>query len=168
MAFILPCCNTAQYKRLRRLLCHSCKLYRPCCKTAHRALQELFPRFDPFYCTRYQTDTTSHCTTCATLERITAPERPPAHTRYHNHAGRYTGQHSRPIIIRYIRGRRPCQPGGVSILPTPGGLRSGTGQQSGRSGSARRGQSNSRGAASGAEPLAALAAAFFGLSPDSQ
>lgn len=30
------------------------------------------------------------------------------------------------------------------------------------------GQPGSRGAAGGAEPLAALAAAFFGLSPDSQ
>lgn len=46
----------------------------------------------------------------------------------------------RPIIIMYIRARpcyrsmpnsaayrRPCQPGGVSMLPTPGGLQSGTG-----------------------------------------
>lgn len=33
--------------------------------------------------------------------------------------------------------RRPCQPGGVSMLPTPGDLQSGTGQQSGRTGSAR-------------------------------
>lgn len=163
----MPCYNTARIQTFTARFVPLMQLYRTLRKTAHRALQELFPRFDPFYCTRYQTDTTSHCTTCATLERITAPERPPAHTRYHNHAGRYTGQHSRPIIIRYIRGRRPCQPGGVSILPTPGGLRSGTGQQSGRSGSARRGQSNSRGAASGAEPLTATAAAFFGLSPDS-
>lgn len=52
-----------------------------------------------------------------------------AGTRYQRHAGRCTGQHSRPIIIRYIRVqgcacygsmpdsaiyRRPCQPGGVS------------------------------------------------------
>ena len=27
-------------------------------------------------------------------------------TRYHRHAGRCTGQHSRPIIIRYIRAQR--------------------------------------------------------------
>lgn len=27
-----------------------------------------------------------YCTACATLERITAPGRPPAHTRYHRHA----------------------------------------------------------------------------------
>lgn len=90
-------------------------------------------------------------------------------TRYQRHAGRCTAQHSRPIIIRYIR-VRPCygfmparrgqllpsvdcwqvlaacqqyrpgapaegsasppvqgQPGGVSILPKPDGLQSGTG-----------------------------------------
>lgn len=57
--------------------------------------------------------------------------------RYHRHAGRCTGHSSRPIIIRYIRVqlcapcyrsmpdsaayRRPCQPGGVSMLPTPCG-----------------------------------------------
>ena len=31
---------------------------------------------------------------------------PPAHTRYQRHAGRCTGQRSRPIIIRYIRVQR--------------------------------------------------------------
>lgn len=47
----------------------------------------------------------------------------------------------------------------------PGGLQSGTGQ----SGTLRpAGQSSSQGAAGGAKPLAALAAALFGLSPDSQ
>ena len=107
---------------------------------------------------------------------------PPARTRYQRHAGRCTAQHSRPIIIMYIRGRpcygsmpdsaadrRPCQPGGVSILPTPGGLQSGTGQQSGRTGwsptPSRTVQQ--QGAAGGAEPLTATAVSFFGLSPDS-
>ena len=68
---------------------------------------------------------------------------PPAYTRYHRHAGRCTSQHSRPIIIRYIRVQQcapvidPCQtvqhttdhssPAAVSMLPTPRGLRSGTG-----------------------------------------
>ena len=31
---------------------------------------------------------------------------PPAHTRYQRHAGRCTDQHSRPIIIRYIRAQQ--------------------------------------------------------------
>lgn len=56
------------------------------------------------------------------------------------------------------------QPGGVSIPPTPGGLRSCTG-------SARHtppgGAVQRQSAAGGAEPLAATAASFFGLSPDS-
>lgn len=51
------------------------------------------------------------------------------------------------------------QPGEVSMLPAPGGWRSGTLHPAG--------QSSSRGAAGGAEPLAATAAALFGLSPDS-
>lgn len=54
--------------------------------------------------------------------------------------------------------RRPCQ---------PGGLRSGTGQQSGRT-LHPVGQSSDKSTAGGAEPLAATAASLFGLSPDSQ
>lgn len=62
-------------------------------------------------------------------------------TRYHRHAGRYTGQHSRPIIIRYIR-VRPCyrsMPDSAAYRRPckPGGLQSGTGQRSGRTGSVR-------------------------------
>lgn len=116
-----------------------------------------------------------------------------ADTRYHRHAGRCTAQHSRPIIIRYIRVQRcapvvdPCQTvqhiadhasGGGLLLscadcrqvlthcqqyrpcaPTegstsppvqgqPGGLQSGTGQQSGRT-LHPAGQSSSGGAAGG-------------------
>ena len=62
---------------------------------------------------------------------------PLAHTRYHRHAGRCTGQHSRPIIIRYIRvAVRPCYrsmpDGAADRRPCkPGGLQSGTGQQLG-------------------------------------
>ena len=63
------------------------------------------------------------------------------------------------------------QPGGVSIPPTPGGLRSDTGSVI-RAGdlapSTRRGNPATGGAAGGAEPLAATAASLFGLSPDSQ
>lgn len=105
-----------------------------------------------------------HCTACVTLERITAPQhlqRIPDTTAA---PGRWTDQRSRPIIIRYIRvqgracygymldgatHRRPCQRGGVSMLPTPGGLQSGTGSadRAGRSGTLHpAGQSSSRGA----------------------
>lgn len=64
-------------------------------------------------------------------------------TRYHRHARTLHKPAQPPIIIRYIRGfkdvpccgsmpdsatyRRPCQLGGVSMLSTPGGWRSGTG-----------------------------------------
>lgn len=139
------------------------QLYSTRRKTAHRALQGLFMRFAPFYYRRCQTDTIDYNATCATLERITAPGRHPARTRYQRHAGRCTGQHRRPIIIRHIRwcsipqtmqarrgqllpyadrwqvlrpahllmGQRlhlyRVSPAAVSMLPTPGGLQSGTG-----------------------------------------
>ena len=63
------------------------------------------------------------------------------------------------------------QPGGVSMLPTPGGLQSGTGsavRAGGLAPSTRRGSPATGSAAGGAEPLAATAASLFGLSPDSQ
>lgn len=53
----------------------SMQLYSQCRKTAHRALQWRFLRFVPFYCHKYQTDTSGYNTACATLERITAPGR---------------------------------------------------------------------------------------------
>lgn len=143
------------------------QLYHPRHKTAHGALQWLFLRLRPLNRPRYQTDKSSYNTTCVTLEGIHAPGRPPAHTRYHRHAGRCTGQRSRPIIIRYVRGcsisqttqsrrgqllpsadrwqvlarcqqYRPGAPADGSAPPPvqgqPGGLQSGTGQQSGRTG----------------------------------
>ena len=64
----------------------SIQLYDQRHKTANRALQAIFPQFVPLSRRRYQTDTSGHNTTCATLERITAPGRPPEHTRYHRHA----------------------------------------------------------------------------------
>lgn len=99
------------------------QLYRPRHKTAHRALQWLFLMFALFYRCKYQTDTSGYNTTCATLERITAPQHLQCIPDTRRNAGRYTGQHSRPIIIRYIRAQRrtpvmdscrPCKPGGVS------------------------------------------------------
>ena len=109
-------------------------------------------------------------------------------TRYHRCAWTQHRTEQPPIIIIYTGGvcrcvpvMDPCQavqhiadhasgggsasppvqgqPGGVSILPTPGGLQSGTGQQTG--------QSSGGGVAGDAEPLAATAATLFGLSPDS-
>lgn len=89
---------------------------------------------------------------------------PPAHTRYHSRAGTldrpaqpsyynkvYKGAAAHPCygsMPDYAAHRRPCKPGGVSMLSTPGGLQSGTGQpgtlhpagqSSGREHSGRRG-----------------------------
>ena len=84
----------------------SMQLYRTLHKTAHGALQALFLRLHPLNRHRYQTDTSGYNTTCATLERITAPGRPapipqmppPRRTLYRSAQP--------PIIIRYIRVRR--------------------------------------------------------------
>ena len=141
----------------------SMQLYRPHRKTAHRALQWHFLRFVPFNRRRYQTDTSGYNTTCATLEGIHAPGRAQQIPDTTATPGRCTGQHRPPIIIRYIRGK-PCQPGESRCFPRPaaGGLA--PGQRSGLAPSTRRDSP----AAGGAEPLAALAASLFGLSPDSQ
>ena len=61
------------------------------------------------------------------------------------------------------------QPGGVSMLPTPGGWRSGTGsavRACSLAPSTRWNTPAAGGTAGGAEPLAATAASLFGLSPD--
>ena len=82
------------------------KLYRPRYKTAHMALQALFLLFAPFYRHRYQTGTSGYNTTCDTLERITAQQHIQRIPDTSRHAGRCTGQHRPPIIIRYIKGQR--------------------------------------------------------------
>ena len=121
----------------------SMQLYRLRNKTAHTALQRLFLQLHPFNRPRYQTDTSGYNTTCATLEGIHAPGHAPPIPDTTATLGRCTGQHRPPIIIRYIRGckgapcyesmpdsaayRRPCQPGGVSILSAPSGWRFGAG-----------------------------------------
>jgi hypothetical protein len=86
--------------------------------------------------------------------------------------GRWTAQHSRPIIIMYIRVQRcapvmdPCQTvQHIADHASPAAFNLVLGQ----SGTLHpAGQSSSRSAAGGAEPLTATAAALFGLSPDSQ
>lgn len=83
--------NTSVYS----VFCTVHAVYSPRRKTALRALQVHFQLFVPFYRRRHKTDISSYNTTCTTLEHITAPGRPPAHTRYHRRAGRCTGQHSR-------------------------------------------------------------------------
>lgn len=157
--FILPCYNVATRKRLQRLFCRPCNLYSQITKTVYRALQGLFLGFVPFYRRKYQTDTSGYNTACATLERLPAPGRLAPIQDTTVTPGRYTGQHSRPIIIRYIRVRpcsgsmpdaaayrRPCQPGGLQSgtgsvwHPPPGGAvqRQGRGGRRGTIGGYRR------------------------------
>lgn len=182
----MPCFNTVPYKRLQRVLCRSYKLYHQRRKTAHRALQERFRRLCPFNRSLYQTDASGYNTACSTLERITAPQHLQHIPDTTVTPGRCTAQRRPPIIIRYIRVRgcpcygsmpagaayyRPCQPGGGLDASHARRLEvwhwvSGQGGHSSTIHPA--GQSSSRGVAGGAEPLAALAAALFGLSPDSQ
>ena len=153
-AFFLPGCNTAKYKHLQRVFPCKCNLYHQCHKIAHKALQRRFLRLHRLNRPRYHTDTTSHCTTCDTLESIHASGRAQPIPDTTATPGRCTGQHRPPIIIRYIRGqtmpdgaayRRPCQPGGVSMLPTSGtgstvkGWQSGTLHRAGQSSGGERG-----------------------------
>ena len=164
-AFILLRCNTARYKRLQRVLPCQCKLYRPCHKTAHRALQQLFLRLHPFNYPRYQTDTTSHYRHMRHAGGHTRAWTRSTDTRYHRHAGTlyrsaqpayYNKVYKRVqgCALLWIHARRrsisQTMPAAASrCFPRPAE------------------QSSSRGAEGGAEPLAAVAASLFGLSPDS-
>ena len=95
------------YKRLQRILCRQCSLYRPRRKTVHRALQWLFLRLHPLNRRKYQTGTNGYNTACTTLERITAPQHlqhiPDTSATPDAAQGSTAALYSRPIIIRYIR-----------------------------------------------------------------
>lgn len=155
----MPCCNAAHTSVYSAFFLFM-QLYSSHSKTAHVALQALFLRFSLFHRPRYQTDTSGYNTTCDTLEHITATQHLQRIPDTTTAPGRCTGQHSRPIIIMYIRAypcygsmpdgatyHRPCKPGGVSMLLTPGDLQSSTGSavRAGRSGTLHpAGQSSSR------------------------
>jgi hypothetical protein len=94
------------------------QLYRTRYKTAHRALQALFLRFALFYRPRYQTDTSGYNTACATPDAVQLSTAAYYNKVYKGAAVRLCYR-SMPDGTAY---RRPCQPGGVSMLPTPGGL----------------------------------------------
>ena len=112
------------------------ELYRLDLKSVYAALQELFRLFATF-CAYYpavhpamlyslqgaggHTDKRSASST----HQIPAPRR----TLYRSVQLPYYNN-----VYKSVAYRRPYQPGGVSMLLTPGGLQSGTGQQSGRAG----------------------------------
>lgn len=155
----MPCCNTTPYKRLQHVLCHLCNY------TANAAKQHtwLYSGFS------YDCTSSTAYNTRPTQTAIIPPApcwRVSQHRRTSSACqdttvtpGRYTGQHSRPIIIRYIRVRpcsgsmpdaaayrRPCQPGGLQSgtgsvwHPPPGGAvqRQGRGGRRGTIGGYRR------------------------------
>ena len=177
-----------QYSRIQAFTAAfipSMQLYRQRHKTAYRALQWLFLWLDPFH-RQNNTRPTKADITPPTSRWSVSQHRSTSSTYQDTNAppGRCTGQHSHPIIIRYMKGQRhapvmdPCQtvqhiadyasPAGSAPPPVqgqPGGWRSGTGsawhsppgvavQQSGRGGR--------RGTIGGSRR-----SSFLGLSPDS-
>lgn len=135
----------------------SMQLYLPRHKTAHMALHGLFLRLCQLNRPRYQTNKTSHCTACGTLEGIHAPGRTPPIPNNTATPERCTGQHNRLYYNKVYKRADHASPAACSLAP---GQRSGAGSLAP---STRRGSP----AAGGAEPLATSAASLFGLSPDS-
>lgn len=90
------------------------QLYRPRHKTAHKDLQGLFRLFPVavlWLCILL------YCTACTTPEHITAPQQLQRIPDTSRHAGRCTGQHRPPIIIRYIRGAQIMPARRGQLLP---------------------------------------------------
>ena len=153
-AIVLPCCNAAQYKRLQWLL--SC----PCSYTVNATKQRtgLYRRFS---CNLYRSTAADTRPTQATI--IPSATRWSTHThrdaphRYQIPTPRWTLHSSAqpPYYNKVYKSAPPvmdpCQTvQRIADHASPAG------------------QSSSRGAAGGAEPLAATAVSLFGLSPDSQ
>lgn len=168
----MPCCNVATRKRLQRLFCRPCNYTAQTSKSFTRLYRGISVDF-PY--------SSAHNT--AATQAAYAPLAPC--WRASRHAGRCTAQHSRPIIIMYIR-VQGCAP---VMDPCPAVHHStdhanGSGsvhsacircrdQRSGwRSGTGSAWHTPPGGAVQqqghgGAEPLTATAASLFGLSPDS-
>lgn len=134
-AFILPCCNTAPYNRLQRVL------FRKCNYTAHAIKQRAgLCRGFSCDCTRstahYIRPTQQVIAQPVTRWMVSQRRSTSSDTRYHRHAvtlyrsaqtayynNVYKGRQCAPVIgsrPECAAYRRPCQPGGVSMLSTPG------------------------------------------------
>lgn len=87
--------------------------------------------------------------------------KPPTHTRYHRHAGTLYRSTQAAYYNNVYKKADYASPAGSRCFPCPAAYSLAPGQQSGCTG----GQSSNR--RGGAEPLTAIAAALFGLSPDS-
>jgi hypothetical protein len=93
----------------------SMQLYHPRYKTEHRDLQELFLRFLPFYHRRYQPRISGYNAACATLGRITAPQRLQRipDTSATPDAVQVSTAAYYNKVYKGAAYRRPCKPGGV-------------------------------------------------------
>ena len=172
-----------KYKRLQRLL------YHPCSYTANTSKQhtELYMGFSCDYTRSTDHDTrpaqaviiplaqswsVSQRRSTSSTYQIPATRRTlyrPAQPRYYNNV--YKGAavcHCYGSMPNGAAYRRPCEPGGVSMLPTPGGLQSGTGQQSARHPPPGGAVQQQRARRATRNHWRLVAASFFGLSPDSQ
>lgn len=105
----LPGGVSASYNRLRLSFCRQCNLYHHNAKTVYRALQGLFRWFALFQRIQYGSRTSRLYTTCAAPEGIPSSAAPPPIPDTTAEPGGCTSQHSRPIIIMYIRVQR-CAP----------------------------------------------------------
>ena len=126
----------------------SMQLYRQRHKTAHKALQVFFLLFDPFNRSRYQTDTSGYNTACATPDAAQVSAAAYYNKVYRGEAVQHTADHASPA------GSAPTVCGSLASA-TPGVSTEGSTSPP------------VQGQPGGAEPLAALAASLFGLSPDS-
>lgn len=142
----MPCCNTAQYKRLQRVLRHPWRVIQP---TPQNSVQGFTWDF-PAICRVL-------LLLCGVASDYTAPPAPRWSVSQRRNASTDTRYH-RQALTR-CQQYRPGSPAKGSASPPvqgqPGTLHPA-------------GQSSSRGTAGGAEPLTATAVSLFGLSPDSQ
>lgn len=139
-AFILPCCNTAPYNRLQRVLFRKCnytahaikqhaKLYRRFSRNLYRsAAADTRPTQAAIIPSATRWSVSQRRSTSSTYQiqaprwTLYRPAQPPYYNKVYIRVCSFYG--SIPDSAAY---HRPCQPGGVSMLPTPGGLQSGTG-----------------------------------------
>lgn len=119
------------------------ELYHLGVKSVYKALQGLFRLFAPF-CACHPA---AHFAMLYSLQGAgghTSKRSASTDTRYQRHAGRCTGQHRPPIIIRYIRGQtmpaaagqrlhlHRVSPAGSRCFPCPAACSLAPGQRSGR------------------------------------
>ena len=154
----MPGGNTLPYKRLQRLLCCQCS-YTARATKQRTGLYKGIPIYLPCFAAVWLCAKLC-CVACATLERITVPQRlhryqipPPHQTLCSSSQPPYYNKVYNGAAVRLLRGQRlhlyRVSPAASRCFPRPAE------------------QSSGGSAAGGAEPLTATAVSLFGLSPDS-